>query len=86
MGTKEKLIERLKGMPKDFTYDEAVRLLMLFGYVRFNKGKTSGSRVSFCSKGKTPVLLHRPHPQKEMKQYAIKQLLNELIINGDIKL
>lgn len=85
MGTKEKLIERLKQRPKDFTFDEAYRLLTLFGYVPFNKGKTSGSRMSFTSPGKIPIMLHRPHPQKELKEYAINQLLKELILNGDIE-
>lgn len=85
MGTKEKLIERLKGLPRDFTFDEAARLLQLFGYVKSNKGKTSGSRVLFFKSGKIPLFLHRPHPQKEMKSYAVKQLLLELIENGEIK-
>ena len=85
MGTKEKLIERLKRLPADFTFDEAARLLHLFGYDRFDKGKTSGSRVLFLKRGKYPVFLHRPHPQKEMKKYAVKQLLEELKGNGDIK-
>jgi hypothetical protein len=35
--------------------------------------------------GKIPLFLHRPHPQKEMKRYAIKQLLSELMKNGDIE-
>lgn len=85
MGTKEKLIERLKGLPKDFTFDEAARLLNLFGYNMSNKGKTSGSRVSFSSPDKIPVMLHKPHPGNALKQYAIKQLLRELIANGDIE-
>ena len=86
MGTKEKLIERLKHLPKDFTYDEAERLLTLFGYVKSNKGKTSGSRVLFYKSERIPVFLHRPHPGKEMKGYAVKQLLSELINNGNIEL
>ena len=40
MGTKEKLVDRLKSQPKDFTFGEAERLLTLFGYVKTNKGKT----------------------------------------------
>ena len=84
MGTKEKLIRRLKCLPADFTFDEAARLLSLFGYVQSNKGTTSGSRVLFSKASKRPVMLHRPHPQKEMKRYAIRQLLMELIKNGDI--
>lgn len=86
MGTKEKLIKRLKSLPKDFTYDEAERLLTLFGYVKSNKGKTSGSRVLFFKSGRIPVFLHRPHPGNELKQYAVKQLLSELIENKDIKI
>lgn len=77
MGTKEKLIERLKHLPKDFTFDEAERLLTLFGYVKSNKGKTSGSRVLFHRDGRFPLFLHKPHPNKE---------LYELINNGDIEL
>lgn len=86
MSTKEKLLERLKKLPADFTFDEVYRLLTLPGYTPSNKGKTSGSRVSFASSGKIPIMLHRPHPQKELKAYAIKQLLEELTINGDIEI
>ncbi len=85
MGTKEKLIERLKKLPNDFTFDEAERLLTLFGYIRSNKGKTSGSRVMFYKNGYIPVFLHKPHPHKELKEYAVRQLLDELMINGDIE-
>ena len=45
MGQKEKLIARLKTIPKDFTFEEAESLLKYLTYRRFNKGKTSGSRV-----------------------------------------
>ncbi|MBP5230066.1 MAG: type II toxin-antitoxin system HicA family toxin [Bacteroidales bacterium] len=86
MGTKEKLVERFKRLPKDYTFDEAERLLTSFGYIKSNKGKTSGSRVLFSKSNKLPIFLHRPHPQKTLKEYAIKQILNELIRNGDIEL
>ncbi len=86
MGTKEKLVERFKSLPSDFTFDEAERLLTLFGYVKSNKGKTSGSRVLFFKSEKYPVFLHRPHPRKVLKEYALKQLLAELLKNGDIEL
>ena len=86
MRTKEKLIERLKVLPADFTFAEVYRLLTLLGYLPSNKGKSSGSRVSFASPGKIPIMLHRPHPQKELKAYALKQLLEELKINGDIEI
>lgn len=84
MGTKEKLIERLKRLPTDFTFDEAERLLTLFGYVKSNKGKTSGSKVMFMDKQKRKILLHRPHPGNVLKAYAIKEILDKLFRNGNI--
>ena len=47
MGTKEKLIERFKSLPANFTFEEMERLLSIFGYEKSNKGKTSGLRVIF---------------------------------------
>ena len=39
MSKKEKLIARLKEMPKDFTFDEVVQLMGYFGYNINNSGK-----------------------------------------------
>lgn len=47
MNRSTKLLKRFKGKPKDFTFDEAKRMLEDLGFERFNKGKTSGSRVQF---------------------------------------
>ena len=84
MGTKEKLVDRLKSQPKDFTFEEAERLLTLFGYTKSNKGKTSGSRVMFIDTQKRKILLHKPHPGNIMKEYTIKKLLTVLYKNGNI--
>lgn len=78
MGTKEKLIERFKRQPTDFTFDEMIKLLGFFGYNIYNKGKTSGSRVIFISKDKVPIMLHKPHPKNVVKSYAMKQVLDYL--------
>lgn len=82
MGQKEKLMERLKTRPKDFTFDEAEALLRFFSYSRSNKGRTSGSRVIFVSDGHPPILLHRPHPRKELLEYQVKQLIEILEQEG----
>lgn len=82
MGQKDKLIQRLKSRPKDFTFDEAETLLKYLDYLRSNKGKTSGSRVMFISEEHPDILLHKPHPQKELKGYQIKQLLEILEQEG----
>ena len=36
MSKKEKIIERLKSKPKDFTYDEAKQVLNIFGFDPLN--------------------------------------------------
>ena len=84
MGTKEKLVERLRRKPKDFTFDEAVTVLGFFGYSLHNKGTTSGSRMLFAAPNRAPIMLHKPHPERILKPYAVKQLLEKLISNGDI--
>lgn len=75
MGQKEKLIQRLKSRPKDFTFQEAETLLGYLDYKRSNKGKTSGSRVVFESTEHANILLHKPHPNNELKIIRSNSLL-----------
>ena len=83
MGKKEKLIARLKSNPKDFTFEEAEALLGYLTYQRDNKGKTSGSRVMFTSmEHRSKIMLHKPHPRKELLEYQIKQLIEQLKQEG----
>jgi len=84
MSTKDKLIERFKKQPKDFTWDELVRLLGIFGFAPDNKGKTSGSRVVFI-KDNDAHTVHKPHPSNILKGYAMKQVLDFMIEKGFIK-
>ena len=82
MGTKDKLILRFKAFPKDFTWEEVRRMLLFMGYSLRNKGKTSGSRVIFICDGRKPIMLHKPHPGNIMKEYALRQLYNNLKEEG----
>ena len=82
MGKKEKLIKRLKSKPKDFTFEEATVLLNYLEYQQYDKGKTSGSRVIFKSENYPPIMLHKPHPNNELKAYQIKQLVQILESEG----
>ena len=77
MSKKEKLIERLKSNPKDFTFEELQTVLEAFGFELSNKGRTSGSRVRFI-KGNLAIVLHKPHPRKELLEYQIKQVVETL--------
>ena len=85
MGTKEKLRNRFLKMPSDFTFDEMQRLLEGYGYEKSNKGKTSGSRLIFKNGNKRPIMLHKPHPGNIVKEYAMKQVLEDLREAGFIK-
>jgi len=80
MSTKEKLIERFKSLPKDFTWEELIRVFSIYGYTLDNKGKTSGSRAVF-SNGVDAHIIHKPHPSNIIKEYALKQVYDFLIKN-----
>ena len=82
MSQKDKLIEKLKTRPKTFTFDDAETLVGYLTYRRSNKGRTSGSRVMFISDEHPPILLHKPHPRKELLEYQIKQLIEILEQEG----
>ena len=83
MGKKDKLIARLKSKPKDFTFEEAETLLGYLSYERSNKGKTSGSRVVFTRKdAQTHILLHKPHPRKELLDYQVQEIIDALKKEG----
>ena len=83
MGKKEKLIQKLKSMPKDFTFEDAMTLLGFFTYMQSNKGRTSGSRVLFSSPNyRSKIIMHKPHPRKELLDYQVKQLIEVLSQEG----
>ena len=82
MGTKEKLIERFKIQPKDFTFDELIRLFRILGFELSQKGKTSGSRVEFVNNEKELSYgAHKPHPDSAIKSYVMKQILDFFTLN-----
>lgn len=88
MGRKEKLLQRFLNQPKDFTFDEAVRLLNDFEFYEVSTGKTSGSRVRFENK-ELPnkfIRIHKPHPRNILKHYQVKGILNDLINYGLLKI
>jgi hypothetical protein len=83
MSTKDKLIERFRKQPKDFTFAETVTLLKGLGFEQRNKGKTSGSRVLFINKEKKIIIaMHKPHGQGDpVKEAALKEIYNNLLNN-----
>lgn len=77
MVQKDKLIQRLKSRPSDFTFDEAETLLTGLGYHLCNKGHTSGSRLIFRSSVHGNIILHKPHPGKILKHYQLTEHLEK---------
>ena len=84
MSRRDKLIERFKKQPKDFTFDELTSLFSALGFVISNKGKTSGSRVKFHNLNlKIAFILHKPHKNGEpVNEATMKEILNNLMVNN----
>jgi predicted RNA binding protein YcfA (HicA-like mRNA interferase family) len=81
MSRKDKLIERLLLIPKDFTWEEMINVLASFGFTEIKKGKTGGSRRKFTNSNKDIISLHKPHPKNIIKHYALKDVINFLRIH-----
>jgi len=79
MSKADKLVERFKEIPADFTWDELTKLLRSLGYEE-KKGK--GSRRKFRGEGLPSINLHEPHPENTVKKYALRQVLETLESEG----
>jgi predicted RNA binding protein YcfA (HicA-like mRNA interferase family) len=82
MSKYEKALDRLKKRPKDFTWKELQTILNQLGY---EEKKRAGSRRKFIhSKNKVVISLHEPHPNPQMKIYAIDIIIEHLTEEGFI--
>ena len=73
-----KLLAKFKSAKGTFKWNELTVLLSQLG---FEKVEAEGSRVTFTN-GVIVIKLHKPHPQKELKAYAVKQVRNMLKNEG----
>ncbi len=87
MGTQlEKLKERIRGIPSDFTYDELRKLLIQLGFEEFQKGATSGSRVKFYRKADEAIIqLHKPHPGNIVGRKTLRDVVGLLRERGNLE-
>jgi len=76
MSHQEKLRKRFINKPKDFEWNELIRLLSGFGFEVVSKGK--GSRRKFMNAQGIIISLHEPHPTKILKRYQIDQVIKIL--------
>jgi hypothetical protein len=78
MSKREKLINRFKSKPTDFTWAQLEALLVGLGYELLVCGKTSGSRVKFIHVEYPSIFMHKPHPSLILKKYQIEYLYDFL--------
>jgi hypothetical protein len=78
MTKRDKLVKRFGALPRDFTWQELMTLLVGFGYREAVGGKTGGSRVKFVHDTRPPIILHKPHPTAVLKRYQMEQILELL--------
>ena len=79
MSRRNKLVARLRSKPKNFTWDELVRLLEGLGYSEAAAGKTGGSRRRFLHATAPTIALYKPHPGNIVRMYVIRDVLRVLI-------
>ncbi len=80
MTKKEKLIKRFKSFPRNFTFDELVKLFTVYGFTL--NSSYAGSRVKFENKEHNlQYRVHKPHPDNIVKMYVLKQVYNFLRTN-----
>jgi len=85
MSKSTKLLERLLRRPTDFTFKELETLLLGLGFVLSKAGKTSGSAVRFINHDTKQIIrIHKPHPNPELKSYAVSYIISELKKGGYI--
>lgn len=69
---------RICSYPKDYTWNELLRLLAEHGYEPRKNGRTGGSRRRFINAAKQTITLHEPHPANILKEYQLKLVIEKL--------
>ena len=77
MSQRDKLVIRFLSLPRDFTFDEVVRLFAMFGFTLSQKGHSSGSRVAFLRDNEV-FSMHRPHPDNVVKKGTLQNIKDYL--------
>ncbi len=76
MSQRDKLLERLKTGPKDFTWGELERLLDGLGYKQ--ERNTGSSRKFYNESTGALICIHQPHPRNILKSYQVRDILQHL--------
>ncbi len=80
MTKEEKFLQKLRNSKKTFPWRDLCSLLSSLGY---EKKEMAGSRVRFYNKSLSSLLLlHKPHPENEIKGGALKSVKSKLTEDG----
>jgi predicted RNA binding protein YcfA (HicA-like mRNA interferase family) len=82
MDRPDKLLERFRRRPRDFTWAELTTLLRRLGFRQVRTGSTGGSRRRFVHPDGCVISLHEPHPERILKRYQIDQIIETLEREG----
>ena len=82
MSKKEKLRNRFKSKPSNFSWNELKSMLSGMGYELSTGGRTGGSRIKFLHSERPPIIMHKPHPTPVLKRYQVEQILEFLKKEG----
>lgn len=69
---------RICSYPKNYTWNELLKLLAEHGYEPRKNGRTGGSRRRFINAEKQTISLHEPHPSNILKEYQLKLVIEKL--------
>jgi hypothetical protein len=61
MAKKDKLVQRFLSVPSDFTWDELLKVLSVYGFSLYKSGKTGGSSRTFANADGVSLVIHEPH-------------------------
>ena len=87
MSTIDKLIERMLTKPKDFDEADLDKVLAHFHYRKRN-AKSGGSGLKYVREDGSILNFHSPHSpkgEKSLKEYVVKDTIDELKKRGLIK-
>lgn len=85
MSKKNKLIDRLRSRPKNFTWEETTKLMGLCGFKVFNARGGGAGRMFIHERTRQKVRLHEPHPHNTLLPYMVDQLIEGLLAAGEIE-
>lgn len=80
MTKEDKLLDKLHNPKSTMTWGEVVTLLTRLGYKMLNG---SGSRRKFLHENGGMISVHEPHPDKNIKPYVKRYVLEQISISGD---